>query len=155
MKENNSYTLKNFHGVFSISLFIAAMLLGAYSISSYCFTIGVAYLLAIPIGFFGVAGIFCTKCPCAPDNCSHVIIGYLTIPFQKREAGIYKMKDYVFTAGILVLLVGFPQYWLYRDALLFIAFWALMAIAGIEVALFVCKACGNKYCAMCKNKKTM
>lgn len=144
--------MKKFHGVFSLLLFISALILAAYSICIQNFTLGIAYSVAIPTGFLVIAGVFCSRCPCAPNNCSHVLVGYLTIPFKKKE-GNYKLSEYIWTGVVLAVLIGVPQYWLFQEYWMAIVFWGLSLLAGIEINLFVCKQCGNKFCGMCKNKE--
>lgn len=144
--------MSKFHGVFSLILFFIALAIGIYSIAISNFAYGLSYLAIIVLGFVAIAGIFCSKCTCAPYNCSHVLIGYLTLLFPKRKSSVYSILDYLITIIFVALILAIPQYWLWFNKALFAAFWILLAIAGIEIYLFVCKACGNKLCAMCKNK---
>lgn len=142
--------MKNkFHGVFSFVLIFTALGIATYFLIQDT-NFGWYYLAYVVIGFTGIAGIFCTKCAAAPNNCSHVFIGYLTKIFPQRKNNEYKLWEYSAVGAILLVMVGVPQYWLWKHLFFFIAFWTLLILAGMEINAFVCKKCLNKKCAMCK-----
>lgn len=145
--------MKNkFHGVTSLILFFIALALAGYVLFTTT-QYGWWYVAIVVVGFIAIAGMFCTKCPAAPNNCSHVILGYLTKLFPRREKGSFTSSDYVIAVMIILVILTFPQYWLWKHTYFFIAFWTLLIIAGLEINAYVCRKCANHYCKMCKNKE--
>jgi hypothetical protein len=51
----------------------------------------------------------------------------------------------------LLLIIFFPQFWLWKIKYLFILFWILLSISGAMILLFVCNKCDNKKCPACRN----
>jgi len=144
--------MKNkFHGVFSILLIFITFGLATYILIKQLY-LGWLYIPLVFIGFLAIVGVFCTKCAAAPNNCSHVFIGYLTKLFPKRNKTEYKSWEYAVTVITLFIIIGIPQYWLWNNIYFFIAFWGLFAIAVLEINSFACINCQNKKCAMCKSK---
>ncbi len=65
-----------------------------------------------------------------------------------REPGPYTLIELAAMILALALLIGLPQFWLWRYTGLFIAFWVLNGIALVQIRIVVCRTCGNIYCPM-------
>ena len=139
----------NFHGVFSLLLIFAAVLIAL----SYMLWIspgwGFIYLSIIIIANPIVLFAYCAKCLCRNDACSHVFPGKLTRLLPARIQGPYSFKDYFWTSLSLAALLGFPQIWLWHSAVLFFGYWLLLLLALVDILFFVCRRCRNENCPMC------
>ena len=147
--QNRNY---NIHGYISVTLFFAALFTGFYSISIYSLLIASIYMVVCFAALSVVAASYCSKCRCR-NNCNHWIIGKLSVLFSKPKDGAYTMSDlFIKTLFPLALIIAFPQYWLIKSLVLFITYWAVSLVAGIEIYFFVCNKCLNAKCSMCRNK---
>ena len=142
--------VSKFHGVFSLLLILASVVIAVVFMLSNFIGWGLVYLgimvLANPIALYS----YCAKCLCREDACSHIIPGKLTRLLPVRREGPYSFGDYFATALSLVALLGFPQIWLWRSKGLFVLFWILVTIGLVEILLFVCRTCRNANCPNCK-----
>jgi hypothetical protein len=138
-----------FHGVFSLLLILASVVIALFCMLGNSIGWGVIYLgiimLANPIVLYS----YCAKCLCREDACSHVIPGKLTRLLPARKQGPYSFWDYFTTAISLVALFGFPQFWLWHSKELLVLFWILVTIGLVEILFFVCRTCGNANCPNC------
>ncbi len=141
----------NTHGYISISIFLIALGIGDYTILKESVMLGVFYASVVVLGFMSISFTYCTKCTIR-SNCKHFFPGLISqvVKYKNRA---YTKADIVVAIIPVVLMIVLPQYWLYRKNMYFNIFWMLVIIASIEVMFFVCKTCGNKKCAMCKNKE--
>ena len=141
--------VSKFHGVFSLLLISAAVVIAIVYLLSHSIGWGLVYLgiimLANPIVLYS----YCAKCLCREDACSHIIPGNLTHLLPIRRQGPYSFWDYFGTAISLVALFGFPQFWLWQSLAIFILFWILLLTGLFEILLFVCRACSNTNCPNC------
>ena len=151
-KYNYKMTKQKLHGYISISLILIALFIGGYAISLAKINLAFAYVLYVPVAFVIIAYFYCRKC-CIKANCNHHFIGKIALLFKDKEKSKYTMSEILITALVLLLLVLAPQYWLFKSIPLFISFWILFAIAGIQVNRFVCVNCGNTLCAIRKELK--
>lgn len=143
---------KRFHGVFSICLLTVALIIGGFSIYQANLVLCLVYFILIPLSFLIVIYSYCTKCPHVGDNsCRHVIFGKIAKLF-KQKTGKYTKFELIETLFPLMIIVMFPQYFLFKTPILMIIFWLLAVIAAVEVFLFVCRGCYNKNCINCPNK---
>jgi hypothetical protein len=141
-----------FHGIFSICLFLIALIIGGVSIFQVNPVLSLVYFILIPVSFFIVIYSYCTKCPhVGDDSCRHVIFGKVAKLF-KQKTGKYTIFELIGTLLPIFCIVAFPQFFLIRTPILMIIFWLLAIIAAIEIMLFVCKGCYNKNCINCPNK---
>jgi Na+-transporting methylmalonyl-CoA/oxaloacetate decarboxylase beta subunit len=136
------------HGIFSLILFSVAVGIGFFSMAAESMTLGLIYLgvaaFSVPVMIYS----FCTKC-CQKGSCGHVFPGLLAKRLPPRT-GAYTKWDIlgvVLPAGTLLLM---PQTWLLKDAVQFTVFWLLVAAAGAEINLFVCRICSNRACPLFK-----
>ncbi|MBM4271134.1 MAG: hypothetical protein FJ139_03100 [Deltaproteobacteria bacterium] len=137
-------------GIVSLLLFFVAVLIGVFAIFRVSPSATWLYIGLILASSSVVVYSYCSKCSVRLTSCGHVIPGWLTQFLPVRDQGDYSVTDYLGTAISFVALVGFPQYWLWKDKLFFFVFWTLLIAALIEIRLFVCVACGNEKCPLCK-----
>jgi len=136
------------HGILSLCLIIVANIIGLASILSVNLDMGLIYLAILLISLAIITYSYCSKCPCRLESCAHVFPGKLTKFFPKRKPGSYTLLD---ISGVLVpmlVMTIFPQFWLWQNKIYFVLFWTLQIIAFIEIKMFVCKQCKNKYCPL-------
>ena len=139
----------NFHGVFSLVLILASVVIALSYILSVSPGWGFIYLgiiiLANPIVLYA----YCAKCLCRDDACSHVFPGKLTRLLPARKQGPYTIMDYFWTVLSLIALFGFPQIWLWQSTGLFFGYWLLLLLGLAEILFFVCRTCRNQNCPIC------
>ena len=139
-----------FHGVFSLILILASAVMALTYMLSKSIGLGIVYLgiimLANPIVLYS----YCAKCICREAACSHVIPGKLTRFLPPRKQGPYTFWDYFGTAISLIVLFGFPQFWLWQSKSMLICFWILLFVGILEIFFFVCRACSNTNCPNCR-----
>jgi hypothetical protein len=137
---------KQFHGITSILLVAAAIAIAAFATFRASWVLGVVYLALCAVSLLTIVYAYCAKCPCK-EQCAHVLPGKAALAFD-RQPGPYTATEIgaLILAG--VLLMGLPQFWLWRYAGLFVAFWVLNAIAVIQIRIVVCPACDNIHCPL-------
>lgn len=143
---------KNFHGVLSVTLIGISLLLGALAIGKTDLSTALLYMLVAAICFVVIVYAYCCKCICRDYACGHVLPGRLAAFLPKRKQGPYSMLDILAVLAALLLLVAIPQPWLIKSIPMFVGFWGLFLVAGIEILFFVCTTCKNDRCSLCKNK---
>jgi len=141
-----------FHGVFSLLIFVVAVAIALTTLWNRSFWLGLFYLSITGLSSCGILFAYCGKCSVRLDNCSHVFPGRLTRLLPQRKQGPYSFWDIAATGLFLVVIVVFPQYWLFKHAATLILFWVLVIAAVAEILLFVCSRCENKQCLMCPIK---
>jgi hypothetical protein len=134
-----------FHGITSLLLIFAAIVLAAIAMFKVSWVLGVVYLIICGIASLAMLYAYCAKCP-SRNQCGHFFPGKAAKVFKNRQPGPYTIIELVVTGLTLVLLIGLPQLWLYRYFGLFIAFWIMTVIAVIQIRTVVCRACDNTYC---------
>ena len=139
----------NFHGVFSLILILASVLIALAYMLNVSLGWGLIYLGLIILGNPIVLYAYCAKCLCRDYNCSHVFPGKLTRLIPPRKQGPYTLMDYFWTALSLMALFGFPIPWLWRSKILFFGYCLLLLIGLAEILFFVCRTCHNENCPMC------
>lgn len=151
--QKNKIVMKINHGIVSISIIGTAILFASLYLFSISSIAGFIYCILLAIGGIMISYGYCAKCTCRISNCAHVLPGKLTKLFPEREQTDYTIMDHVVLFTALILIFGFPQFYLYQEIYALIAFWGLVIIGLIEISLFVCTSCGNTRCMACKNKK--
>jgi hypothetical protein len=139
----------NFHGVFSLILILASVVIALFYMLSLSLGWGLSYLGIILIANPVVLYAYCAKCLCRDDACSHVFPGKLTRLLPPRKQGPYTFADYFWTALSLMALFGFPIPWLWQSNVLFFGYWLLLLIGLAEILFFVCPTCRNENCPKC------
>lgn len=137
---------KQFHGLFSLGLAGAAIVIALVTAFRAAWFWGVLYLAlclaAPPI----ILRLYCAKCP-AKLCCAHVIPGKAAAKII-RQPGAYTPTEKGWTFLILLLMFGLPQAWLWRELWALAAFWTLLAFAVVEIRMCICPACRNVYCPL-------
>jgi hypothetical protein len=141
--------VRKFHGVFSLLLILAAVVIGAGYLLGNFTGWGLVYVGIIVLANPLVLYSYCAKCPGREDACSHVIPGKLTRLLPTRRQAPYTFWDYFATALALAVLLGFPQIWLWRSTGLWVLFWILTTVGLVEILFFVCRTCRNANCPNC------
>ncbi len=89
---------------------------------------------------------FCSGCICRLESCVHILPGKITKVFPYRKTNNYSIGD-VLDVGIpLIVLLVFPQFWIWKNKPFLIGFWLLFGVTIIDIKLFVCKKCKNEKC---------
>lgn len=137
-----------------VSIFLAFIAIGIadFQLFQYSITIGVVYIVLMPIIFLNTLYQYCRKCIHVADGtCRHVIFGKLINKlFKVSKPSPYTFKE---VSSVLIsntLFFIFPQYWLFKNLLLLITFWVFMLISIITIRYLVCPNCCNRNCYFCK-----
>lgn len=138
-----------FHGVFSISLFGAAIAVAWLLVLRHSAGMALIYLALILLAGLTMLYAYCSKCELRLQGCRHVFVGGLTRFLPEREDTPYTSMDYWGVTVAMIVLLAFPQYWLWQVPWVLAVFSALLVFAGLHIVLFVCKGCGNRKCSMC------
>ena len=139
-----------FHGVFSLALIAGAFVFGGYIILRSTPSAAFLYGTILFLGSLTIIYAFCTKCPIRTSGCRHVLPGPLTLWLPARTQTAYTVFDYFIVLVILLVLIAYPQPWLYPHKGAMIIFWVLLLAGLAEITLYVCKGCGNTRCLVCK-----
>lgn len=145
--------MNRFHGMCSLILIAISIAIGVIAIWFVSIVPAMIYM-ALTIAAFGcVLYFYCLKCTCRLDSCGHVLPGKLTTLFPPRPPGKYSAFDMAATSVAMVVIVLFPQYWLWKYKPLFFIFWTLLVIGVIDILFYVCKDCDNELCLICPKFK--
>jgi hypothetical protein len=145
----NTDRKNNKHGIISMIIFFAAIVLGISAIFKESAYMGIGYISFLPLGFVIIIYSYCTKCA-GRFHCGHIIIGRIAQQFPKRKQRAYSKSDYAGVIIPLLTMMLFPQIFLWKTTWMFISFWFLSIVAVLEINKFVCSKCQNSQCAMCK-----
>jgi len=137
---------KQFHGITSLGLVAVATVVAAVVAFRTSWMLGVVYAVICIAAPLVVLYAYCARCPCKA-HCGHVFPGKAAQVFD-REPGPYTPAELAAMVLALSLLIGLPQFWLWRYTGLFIAYWVLNSIALVQIRLVVCRTCENVYCPM-------
>lgn len=137
---------RQIHGIFSLLLLAAAVIVATYAIVQSSVMWAVLYIVGILLSALVVVYSFCTKCPCRNTDCGHVIPGKLIRVFPPREGGPYTFRDKTGIVVPIVFMIVFPQYWLLTQPVFSVLFAVLCLIAAADIQFFACKGCNNEYC---------
>lgn len=132
-------------GLFSLGCVAAALVLAAKILFASGFLLGMIYLGLLSISSLAIVLSFCTKCSCK-RNCAHVLPGLVTRLFKDRPPGAYTKTEMTMSVFGLLLILGFPQFWLTRDWKLFFCFWILNGIGLLIIVKNICIRCENRFC---------
>lgn len=133
------------HGVLSLGATMIAAGIAAVAMGQTSWALAVGYGVVYVVGWGLIVGAFCAKCPCKA-HCGHVLPGKLTAWFPRRPSAPYQPWEWTLLIVALAGWVILPQPWLVGQLGLFAVYWVLMAAAGVQILLFVCRACRNVYC---------
>jgi len=136
---------RDLYGVTSLIFILTAILLADLDLFENKSVWGIVYALVILTSSFLIIYVFCAKCPCK-NECRHIIPGRLARAFKSKTSGPYSKIENAIVVILLLLLIGFPQIWLWNSTDLFFAFWILIIIGLIQIRTVVCKGCKNSFC---------
>jgi hypothetical protein len=129
---------------------VAVVGIGAFAIYRSNSWAAVGYLLFVGIG--GLVVMYDSLCVYCPYPYKHS--DCLFFPYQ-LVASVTTMRTTPiswFRKGLSALaflgIVAIPQYWLWGQWGLFVAFWALTVLGGIAVPLHFCRHCRHGRCPM-------
>ena len=139
-------------GLMCVFLFVAAFLVGFYSILINDVLIACAYFVVVMTGYVLNVYYYCRKCPHVENNsCRFVVWGKLACLFPKGKIGTeYSFRDVIIILFPRLFMVFFPRPWLHDQKILFIVFWALVLFALFLWVSFACPTCGNEKCSFRK-----
>jgi len=137
---------KRLHGITSLGLVAVATVIAAIAMFQTSWVLGVVYLALCAVSLLSIVYAYCAKCPCK-ERCAHVFLGRAAMSFN-RQPGPYSTAELTALILSLLLLLGFPQFWLWRYTGLFVAYWVLSGIALVQVRIVVCRTCENVYCSL-------
>ena len=137
---------KQFHGVTSLGFAAIAIAIATVVMLQTSWVLGVVYLIVCVAASGAIVYAYCTKCPCKA-HCAHVLPGKAAMAFD-QEPGPYTGAELMTLIVLGLLLIGLPQFWLWRHTGLFITHWLLIAVALVQVRAVVCQSCDNVYCPL-------
>ena len=137
--------MRKFLGLFSLACVTAALVLAEITLFASDFWLGIIYLVLIAGSSLTIVLSFCAKCSCK-KNCAHVLPGLATRLFKDRPPGAYTKTEMALMVISLLLILGFPQFWLTRDWKLFFCFWILNGIGLLIIVKKICTHCANRFC---------
>lgn len=143
--------MRKIHGIISLTMLMVPFIVGLYAVITASFNAGILYavlLLVLPVI---IIYSFCTKCSCKSEGCGHVMPGKIAGLMPDKSGQNYTGRD---MAGVIIpflILVIFPQPWLYTNTLLPIIFWVVLAASLAYIRLYVCIGCENTECPFCKD----
>jgi len=139
------------HGIISLIFAGIAIFMGIVAVFADNMLVAILYVIANLLGFLIIVYSFCTKCA-GRTKCGHIILGKITKFLPSREQSNYTFFDYAGVVVPFLFIVVFPQFYLIKHIWMLVLFWILMLIAVVEINKYVCTACVNSKCPMCKNK---
>jgi hypothetical protein len=137
------------HGLISLFLIVVAIMIGVISIFTASLPMAAAYLVIIFLSTIVIIYSFCSKCACRSEGCGHVLPGKIAGLLPPREEGTYTFPDIGGLVISIILLFGFPQYWLWGNMILMVIFWVFIIIGLTEIRIYVCPRCSNENCPIC------
>ncbi len=140
----------NKHGIISIVVAFLAFVLAIAAISYNRSILAFIYILIILSGFVIIIYSYCTKCE-GRFSCGHVVIGKIAQWLPHRVNSSYTNLDYMGVIIPFLIILIFPQIWLWKIKWMFVLFWILLIVAVFEIKKFVCTRCVNTKCVLCKN----
>jgi hypothetical protein len=129
----------------SLGLAAVALALAAATLFRQSTGLGIGYLVVAGFSAFAILYAFCAKCS-SRTLCGHVLPGKAASLFKNRKPGPYSKTEMLLTGLALLALIGFPQFWLWRQTASLVVFWMLIVLALAEIRLYVCRACDNQHC---------
>ena len=140
--------MKKFNGITSLLFFGMSVLIGLYILRTNSVNLAILYIVIMLATAIMIPYVYCTKCPCRKTNCAHVLPGLITRFMPDRDSESYTVIDWAIVMILLGLLILLPQFWLYKNILLFSIFWILSITAVLQIQFFICKTCDNKKCIL-------
>ena len=144
--------MKKILGVSTLFLTGISLIIGFIGILYFSVILSLIYAGIIITASISIVYAYCTKCACRFNDCSHVFPGKLACILPNREDNDYSAIYNIILFISLILLLGFPQFFLWHNIFLFIIFWTLVILSFFPIVFFLCRKCSNKKCALNRNK---
>ncbi len=142
------------HGSIAIVLVLAGIAAaGAAVLVKGSIILLAVYTAAVLLSIIAIVAAYCRKCYKRNRECVHFNVGKLSVLMPPVDNRTYTRTEYLVTVCAVLLITGFPQYFLIQHRLLFVLFWVLTAAGVIEIFTFVCTDCRNGLCVFCRNSK--
>lgn len=138
------------YGTISLGLMGIAVAIAAVVMFLTSWGLGISYLVLGGVGGMAVMYGFCAKCP-TKECCGHVVPGKIAMYFNRKPEA-YTPVELGILVIVVIMLIGMPQFWLWRYPVLLVAFWALSAVAFVMIRMTMCRVCENVYCPANKQK---
>ncbi len=138
------------HGVLFLILAVGAWILGMAAVMGRSARWGIAGFALIVAAFAVVVYFYCAKCT-VRKVCSHVLPGYLTRIFPRREIGPYSRTDVFAMAAAFIVTTLFPLYWLAGNIPLLLVYCVILTVAVVDLRAKVCGDCKNVFCVLKKH----
>jgi hypothetical protein len=134
------------HGMLSLIFLVGSVIIAFLSIGRSSVLLSILYGCVLGLSGIVILFFFCSKCMCRDTTCGHVFPGMLTRYLPRRMTGRYSSSDrFGLSLPIIVSLI-YPQYWLIGNLWVWSVFWILTIGAGVEIRMWVCRGCMNRYC---------
>jgi hypothetical protein len=143
--------MKKFLGVTTLIMVNISVIIGFIGILYFSLILSLIYAGIIVISSFSIVYAYCAKCSCRFKDCAHVLPAKLACILPERKDLDYTKTDNLILITSLILLLGFPQYFLWHNTRFFILFWGLVVLSSVPIYLYLCKRCCNKKCALNRN----
>lgn len=140
--------MTRFHGVMSVTLVGIAIGIALVMLAQIGWGWAAGYVALCGAGMGAILYAYCAKCPCK-QCCAHVLPGKLAGRFP-RQPGPYSTTEQATVVVVLLLILGLPQLWLWRNVAAGLVFWGLTAIAVTQILAFICGSCPNSHCPVGK-----
>lgn len=132
------------------SLFYGTLVAGAVAIGLEAWWWGVLYLAyALAATFYSVLWGLCSHCPFAYEfgDCLFFPHTWVTRRFAYRPEGMPLLDKLAFFVPMASFLI-IPQFWIYQEPWVAMAFWALALPTVGGLAVFHCGRCRNIHCPL-------
>ena len=146
---------KRFWGLVSLGLNAAAVTVGGWAVYSASLEMALIYLFLVLVCANIVLYSFCAKCPDRGEHCVHVFPGMLAVHLPQRKQRAYLGRDLGATIMALLVILAFPQYWLWQQPVLFGLFWLLVIVSQFMNHRRVCCECRNRNCPLCRDRSEL
>ena len=143
--------MKNSAGIISIFLLIVAIIISQIVVIMNDLYTGLFYFVISTTGCIIIVYSYCTKCP-KKKECPQIIPGLITNYMPEREVEKYSLQDYLGLISSILIILIYPQMFLFKYPLIFTIFWILVLTATIQIYLCLCPKCKNINCFLCKSK---
>lgn len=139
------------HGKIASIIILASFVLAATAVYLYgSLLLAILYCVCLAFSLTAIVAAYCRKCYQKNKDCVHFNLGKLSHFMPTPQNGKYTVLEYSVTIAAVLLILGFPQYWLVQNQSILAAYWLLTLGAVCEILVFVCRACKNRLCAFCR-----
>lgn len=128
--------------------FLALILIAFFAILMHSASAAIVYLIASMIG--GLLVVYCFLCVYCPypyhfSDCLFMPYQLITGVAKERE-GECGAGDMAGLTIVMMILLVFPQYWLFQHMGMAIAFWAILVFFAVAFPMIYCNRCRHQRC---------